>query len=116
MATGHYIGLDNSGIKLIRAVSSSTGSADADKIPRLNANGQIDVSMLPTSAQGGVEARDASNVVLGQATILREGNNIQFSISGSTLTISSLANPAQALFETRIPRDVYYEWPAWTPI
>ena len=114
MSSGWYIGLTATGKSIIRAISSSSGSADADKIPRLDANGKIDISMLPNTVTGGVEVKNASNQTLGTATTLKEGNNVSFSFSGGTLTISSLVAEQNTIFDPISDFNVFHIHPVWT--
>lgn len=48
MASGKYLTIDASGHKIEeQGINSSAGAADADKIPRLDADGLLDQSMMP---------------------------------------------------------------------
>jgi hypothetical protein len=50
MAGDKYIRIDSNGnLAELASVNSSTGASDANKIVSLNASGQIDITMLPTS-------------------------------------------------------------------
>lgn len=69
MAGNKYVALNGSGqLAEVASVNSSAGAADASKIVSLNAAGQIDASMLPTSglismtASENISASDLINV------------------------------------------------------
>lgn len=50
MATQKFITIDSTGKKILKgAIDTSTGATDAGKLIGLNADGKVDISMIPTS-------------------------------------------------------------------
>jgi len=92
------------------------GAQDAGKIVALNSQGIIDPSLLPATAQGGVEIRDASNQVMGQASVLRAGDNIVIELTGGIARISALQREFGGWFDPILP-DAWLGMPvAYTPL
>ena len=52
MSLNQYITFDSDQQKLITAIATSSGAADADKIPATGADGKLDASLLPSSGGG----------------------------------------------------------------
>jgi len=83
-----YLTLKNGLKTLVRAIATSSGVADADKLVRTSADGKIDSSLLPATA-GGSDFPSTITTATGNITLTTTSNRVQYlDPGGSNRTVT----------------------------
>lgn len=79
MATNIFVGFISGGIRWVKAISSSAGAADANKIVATNSTGRLDSTLMPTGI-----AADTVTAVVATGETLSAGDWVnEFDNSGT---------------------------------